>query len=375
MSLSRLVVLLALAGLVSGAAAGEPASAPSAEDRGVRSSGLPAQLQTRVDDSIDRALAWIATEQQSDGSFPTIRSGQPGVTGLCLLAFLSRGHLPAAEPYGRHIKAGTNYIIEAQRANGLLSLHGSGKPGIYNHAIGGLALSELCGMTDSATSSRIRAVLRPAVGFTLRHQKFRKRWPVDEGGWRYLEQCGSLDDSDLSITSWQLLFLRSAKNAGFEVPSKVIDDGIAYVQRCFDEPRGTFVYAIRGSNRRPTRSMAGAGILSLSLGGLHDTEPARATGQWILKHPFSQYNVHVGSPFDRFHYGAFYCSHAMFQLGGEYWDPFFATLARTLVENQRSDGSWDREGNRDGGWGNVYTSALVVLALSPPYQLLPVFQR
>ncbi len=354
---------------------GDAAVATKAENRGVRPAGLTAQQRMRVDTSVDRALAWIASTQGSDGSFPTQRPGQPAVTGLCLLAFLSRGHLPDAEPYGRHIKAGTDFVMSCRNSNGLISRYRSGTPGIYNHAISGLALSELCGMTDPFTSSRIRTVLGPAVEFTCRHQKFRKRWAVDEGGWRYLQRFGSIDDSDLSVTSWQLLFLRSAKNAGFDVPPKVIDDGIAYVRRCFDEQQRTFVYGLRGENRRPNRGMAGAGILSLSLGGLHGTEEAQVTGKWILRHPFDRYNVQVGTRFDAFHYGAFYCSHAMFQLGEEYWGPFFTTLTRTLVENQRPDGSWDRESNRDGRYGNVYSSALAVLALSPPYQLLPVFQR
>ena len=40
-----------------------------------------------------------------------------------------------------------------------------------------------------------------------------------------------------------------------------------------------------------------------------------------------------------------------------------------------ADGSWDAESNRDGQFGNVYTTALAVLALTPPYQLLPIHQR
>ena len=46
-----------------------------------------------------------------------------------------------------------------------------------------------------------------------------------------------------------------------------------------------------------------------------------------------------------------------------------------LLENQQADGSWPPEGNRDGYFGSAYTTALVILALSPPYQLLPIYQR
>ena len=79
---------------------------------------------------------------------------------------------------------------------------------------------------------------------------------------------------------------------------------------------------------------------------------------------------------DRFFYGAFFCSQAMFQLGGDYWRGFYPILLRTLTDNQRADGSWHLESwGTDRRYGNVYTTALAVLALSPPYQLLPILQR
>jgi len=66
---------------------------------------------------------------------------------------------------------------------------------------------------------------------------------------------------------------------------------------------------------------------------------------------------------------------AMQQLGGEHWETFYPRLINTLIANQREDGSWEPEGTRDTAFGNVYTSALTVLALTPPYQILPIYQR
>ena len=45
---------------------------------------------------------------------------------------------------------------------------------------------------------------------------------------------------------------------------------------------------------------------------------------------------------------------------------------RVLIENQQRDGSWEAEATRDHEIGNVYTTALTVLALTPGYQLLPI---
>ena len=46
-----------------------------------------------------------------------------------------------------------------------------------------------------------------------------------------------------------------------------------------------------------------------------------------------------------------------------------------LVDNQQADGSWDAEASYDRQYGNSYTTALVILSLTPPYQLLPIYQR
>src|SRR5271163_4283382 len=55
---------------------------------------LPPEKWRQLEKSVDRALAWIASQQQPDGSFPTMATGQPAVTSLCVMAFLSRGHQP-----------------------------------------------------------------------------------------------------------------------------------------------------------------------------------------------------------------------------------------------------------------------------------------
>ena len=50
-------------------------------------------------------------------------------------------------------------------------------------------------------------------------QLWPKDSPADRGGWRYIHDLDDVD-SDLSVTGWQLMFLRSARNAGFEVPNE-----------------------------------------------------------------------------------------------------------------------------------------------------------
>jgi len=62
-------------------------------------------------------------------------------------------------------------------------------------------------------------------------------------------------------------------------------------------------------------------------------------------------------------------------LGGRYWEQFFPTLGNCLLQRQASDGSWPEEPGGDSVFGKEYSTALAVLSLTPPYQLLPVYQR
>ena len=347
-----------------------------------------------VDKAVERGLAWLAKQQQPDGSFPTLPWGQPGVTALCELAFLSHGHLPEEGEYGDRLSRAVDYVAGCQKENGLVALvaprgatisrnvqHIDGSTASYNHAIASLALTENYSMGGAEVAKQLDPVISKAIAVTLEMQKWQKRRKVDEGGWRYVHVFSNDDfDSDLSATGWYLMFLRSAKNAGFDVPQEPIDEAVGYVRRCFQPSYGTFQLMATESNRR-SRGMAGAGILALAHAGLHDAPETKLAGEWILKYRFTQYNEQerfgkVGWVDDRYHYGAFNCCQAMYQLGGNYWREFFPPLARTLIANQLPDGSWQAESHDDDRqYGKAYTTALVLLSLGAPNQLIPIFQR
>jgi hypothetical protein len=308
------------------------------------------------------------------------------VTALVVLAFLSSGHQPGLGPYGNQLNRAIDYVLSCQQPTGLFSkstlpprhVHqGASHTAVYNHAISGLMLTELFGQVTGERSARIEQAVNLALRETARQQQEPSKLnPVDVGGWRYPYRVGSFtpSDSDLSVTAWQLMFLRSAKNAQFAVDDKMVEAAVAYVERTFDQSRGEFYYGLLGNDRATRRGMMGAGALSLALGGKHQTVMARRTGDWLLRRPFTAYGqtTHVE---DRFHYSAYYCSHAMAQLGGKYWEQIFPPLARILLDNQSRNGSWQSETGGDSMYGSAYPTALSVLALTPAYQLLPVYQR
>lgn len=371
-----------------------------AEETGT-SSDWTAEVMTasewkEVNKSIDRALRWLASRQQANGSFATLPNGQPGVTSLCTLAFLAQGHLPNEGLYGEVLADSMDYIAACQRQNGLLAFHAPNgaditrsvgpKIGVtvsYNHAIAGLVLCESYATSGSGTTQKIQPVIEQALKASFEMHDWPKERAVDIGGWRYLHDSEKFD-SDLSITGWHLMFLRSAKNAGFDVGEDRIKRAIGFVRRSFQADQGSFAYKLDGrKDNRTSRAMAGAGILALAHSGLHHTIEAQQAGDWILKSGFHDYNAPGrllengrGRHRDRYFYGLLTCGQAMYQLGGRHWQEFFPPTAEVLIGNQNRDGSWDPEGHyNDTKWGNAYTTAIGVLALSASNQLLPIFQR
>jgi hypothetical protein len=341
----------------------------------------------RLDASIDRALDWLVTQQRSDGSFPTIERGQPGVTSLCVLAFMAHGHTADEGKYGQQLDRAADYITACQKQNGLITQLGPegpritsdvttaiGEPAAYNHAIGSLTLSEMYGMGAPKRAAQLKQVIEKSLAATLEMQRWPKDLPIDRGGWRYITDDG-INDSDLSITGWQLMFLRSSRNAGFHVPQQPIDDAVAYVRRTFNARYGSFGY-VTGPNTQGSRGMAGAGILALAHAGFHHSAEAQRAGQWMLAHSFDEYNGNDTSAVDRYHYSLFNACQGMYQLGSPYWEKFFPRVVATMLAHQNPNGSWNAESlQRDTQFGNSYTTALSVLALGAPNQFLPVFQR
>jgi hypothetical protein len=307
--------------------------------------------------TIDQALEFLKTQQEDDGSWGTGRGAgrHPALTGLAVMAFLSAGHVPGEGPYREPVERGVRWVLGAQRPDGLFSLN-DGRD-LYHHGICTLLLAEVCGMTDGRLADEVRPRLQKAVAVILRGQ--RKAGP-HKGGWRYLVNS---PDADISVSGWQLLALRAARNVGCDVPSESIDRAVEYLKRCREPRTGGFCYQPNG---RLTTPCTGTCVLGLELCGKdrHHSAEALQGGSYLLKNPPVWNGYH-------FFYGAYYCSQATFQLGGSYWQTYRPLLHKVLLDNRRPNGCW--VGNE--GQGPVYGTALAVLSLTVEYRFLPIYQR
>jgi hypothetical protein len=352
-----------------------------------------------VDKTVDHALEYLAAHQNEDGSFQSPAMARPAITGLCIMAFMSRGHRPGEGQYGSLLEKAVDYILGFQdQDTGAITPESSSesffwtRAAAYTHAICGTALADVFPFigrykfrTDNRESEEVRRdterhervdrAVRKALSFTRSQQTRPKQVAGENGGWRYIVS-NQRNDSDLSVTAWNIMFLHSAKKSGFKVPDAWVKSGLRFVHRTFSKKQGGFVYVLTEPERRHcTRATVGGGILCLLLGGEPVNQQILDAASWIHQHPFEQYNL-SWPPGDRYHYSAFYCSQAMGLLGGSSFREFYPRLLHVLAEHQHTDGSWDPESfPTDTGYGEVFSTALAVLALSPPYQKLDTYKR
>ena len=69
------------------------------------------------------------------------------------------------------------------------------------------------------------------------------------------------------------------------MPEKLIVDAMNYVRGSFDAQQSDFRYSRLPPGRYTNRAITGSGILSLALGGEHQSAIARAAGDTLLRQP------------------------------------------------------------------------------------------
>ncbi|WP_286766380.1 MULTISPECIES: prenyltransferase/squalene oxidase repeat-containing protein [Rhodopirellula] len=361
-------------------------SAPVIATSANLSAALPASEWARVESSVDDGLKWLASQQAEDGRFPSEEVAQPAVTSLAIMAFLSRGHLPDKGPYGSQISRAIDFVLSTQRRRGYFSLQpvlppvGHLKPSqtvIYNHSIAGLMLGEVYGMGSGERSQRIEEALHRALVFHREVQSRIKGKESDHGGWRYGYPESPDAASDMSVTGWALMFLRSARNAEFNVPKQYFDEGLNFVELCYEpdvgsHEKGVFRYRPHASQDKPQITLANtaSATLTLILGGRQDHASIPVSVRWFRTRNYP-------SPWQNNYYylATYYSSQAMAQVGGDTWDQMFPQIAAGLLKEQTESGAWPPGGSNEQQFGSTYSTSLAILALTPAYGLLPIYQR
>jgi hypothetical protein len=324
--------------------------------------------------AIDKGLEYLAGAQQADGSWPMSNRGMafavqgrdPSVSALCVMAFLSAGHVPGEGKYSETIIKGVRYVCSQQKANGVLAANEFAQTVMYTHGICTLMLAEIVGlMPDRTEAANIRKRLEKAIAVIRRAQSSTGE---NNGGWRYSTSPG---DADISVSAWQVMALRAAKNVGCDIPNDTIDRAVAYIKRCYDGNTGGYRYTRYSQVTAPCTA---ASILSLELCGkeYHKSDESLRAANFILQ---PQNALSMDRP--HFFYGVYYTSQGMFQIGDNYWTRYRAELHGLLLIKypQQVSGCWIGRSMDDASVGPNYCTAMAILALTVEYRFLPIYQR
>jgi hypothetical protein len=336
----------------------------------------PPASPVEVQQALVKALDWLASKQEKDGSW---KSYPQAYTGLSLMAFL--GSKCSQKDYAANVASAVQYLRsgwkpassypagsrEAEMQAGLL-----GSNNMYQHAIAALSLLEALVELNAA---ELEPVARDAVDLIVRSQNTENkpaslRGPVQPdspsyGGWRYNP---SSTDSDLSVSAWQILALRAAVNAGFSVPDGSFLAAARYVRSLQGKVDGSFGYQ-GGGTLGGSCARAGMGALSLQLCGFPEDPAVRPALAFMQTHA-PRWNAETpgnGYPFYYWYYG----TRAMFVAGGDDWRLWKDWMCRFLVEHQNPDGSWN--GAKDEKTLDVYRVALGALMLEFCCGHVPVY--
>lgn len=299
--------------------------------------------------AIEKGLDWLVLQQQPDGAFGSFSHYGPhvGITGLAGLAFISHGDTPGRGRYGRIVEGCVEFILSHNSESGLLAAETSHGP-MYGHAFATLLLAEVYGMTDRPA---VRETLRKAVRLIVTTQN-------DEGAWRYQPVRY---DADISVTVCQVMALRAARNAGVYVEKRCIDDAIDYI-RTAQNPDGGFRYMLTSGSSAFARSAAG--VAALQYAGHYQDQAVEKGLQFCLKYtPPSEQSI------GHYFYGHYYAAQAMYSAGDTYWNKWWPAVRGELLAKQTAEGYWQ------GQAGKEYGTAMALIILQIPDQMLPIFQK
>jgi hypothetical protein len=332
-----------------------------------------------AEQAVLRALAWLQSQQQSDGTWGSARY-HDAFTGLALLCFLGHGETPkGSQQFGGVVTNAINALVTEGSSNEGRFANGKGdfsaQDAVYQHAICTYALCEAYTMTKDP---RLDPIVHQAIDYIIQGQR-------SDGGWTYtFDTTPDASNekqykSDTSVSGWQIQALKAAHLTGLSGMDKVIpvlNKAMTNLDRVFDEKDGSFGYRKPGDAGKK-HVLTGVGVLAKLFWLGRPDRTVRAglknieTGE--LSYMAPECNL----------YAWYYDTQACYQAQGSAWDWWNSRFQDLLTSQQSQDGSWPPTGSKieafrgataPGGDGALYRTTLCCLMLEVFYRYLPTSQ-
>ena len=325
-----------------------------------------------TEDAVEAGLKWLAKNQRSDGSWSLVgpyndggvTENKPAATAMALLAFMGAGNTHKSGAYKENVLKGIGVIKRYQDKDGFFADQSAGNQRTYAQAQCTIAICELYGMTGDP---EIRDFAQKAVRYAEKSQG-------KNGGWRYQPREGG----DTSVTGWYVMALISARMAGLDVDSEVLERINAFldsVQRY--GPRSNQVnpdgerYAYQAYSTG-TPSMSAEGILCRLYLGWNTKDPRIESGsEFLCSQPISKDKGRIS------YYYWYYATTSLHHVGGRFWKEWNDVMKDVLPDLQinsgREKGSWPPGGDpHESGGGRLYATCFAIYCLESYYRHLPL---
>ena len=331
-----------------------------------------------------RALRWLVTKQNADGSWPNVR---PAMTGLALLAFLAHGEVPSStSEFGPTVQKGIQYLLDTQDAAGFFRGEDGNR---YAHHIATYALCEAYSMTKNPmVKEAAEKALLPIV-----------KGQHPNGGWDY--KLAQTDRDDTSVMGWASQAVKAGHMAGdLDVPG--LDEAYHRAPLGFKvnfHKDGGFGY----TSPSHTSGLTAVGVLCMQLMGKGNDDAVKKSlevmDNWVLGWVPDKNDINtpaipssVGTGANQQYY-AYYATQAMFQSGGSRWTkwnnmmnaiyPKVQKVQTKETSNYKDDkgqpqdiGHWENgDTNEDANSQFVMDTCLTCLQLEVYYRYLPTYKE
>ncbi len=329
--------------------------------------------------AVIRALRWLKTQQNADGSWGPNKTA---MTSLVLLSYLAHGEKPDSKEFGDNVLRGIEYLLKSQPASGQW-------PGNYEHYIATYALSEAYGMTQNPT---LRVAVDRAVKLIIEGQH-------PTGGWDYALKQNDRDDT--SVMGWAAQALKAAIMADFYSDPEALLRASKLSVKGFQQnadASGGFGYVSKGRG-----GLTSVGVLGMQFHNAGNYPEVRKSlelmDSWIpawngstpqrrLARDETPAKVAGLPPGANTQYYYYYATQAMFQSGGKRWERWNGRMwpdyvkAQFVEEQAIADpqgvmqdiGWWENGDNSGSNQRPVMDTCLAALQLMVYYRYLPTFK-